>query len=176
MAVLNYYYDTVKNTQERFSFYRIPKALFNEEYAHVSPGAKLLYGAMLSRLDLSVQNGLVEDEDRKVYLFFPLRKVMQLLGCAEQKAGAVMKELEQCGLIERRRTAGAPNKIFLKNVLAAEIGEPDAPDTESAPETAKQAPEQPCAVENLMTAVFGVNLRKAEYFRVGQRATELLSQ
>jgi hypothetical protein len=49
-----------------------------------------------------------------------------------------MKELERCGLIEQRRTAGSPNKIFLKNVLAAEIGEPDA---EHAPETAEQAPE-----------------------------------
>ena len=40
-----------------FSFYRIPKALFIDDYfKNLSSDAKILYGLMLDRMSLSIKN------------------------------------------------------------------------------------------------------------------------
>lgn len=42
---------------EQFSFYRVPKVLFTkEQFKQLSAEAKILYGIMLDKLDLSVKN------------------------------------------------------------------------------------------------------------------------
>jgi len=53
---------------EQFAFYRIPKALFTDTaFAAVSTEAKLLYGILLDRMQLSAKNGWVDRENR-VYI------------------------------------------------------------------------------------------------------------
>ena len=43
---------------EQFTFYRLPKALFtNEVYRGLSTDAKILYGLLLDRMNLSAMNG-----------------------------------------------------------------------------------------------------------------------
>ena len=52
---LPYYYGY---EAEQFSFYRIPKRLFEDErFRGVSTDAKLLYGLLLDRMALSMKNG-----------------------------------------------------------------------------------------------------------------------
>ena len=104
---------------EQFSFYRIPKVLFTEErFRSVSAEAKVLYGLLLDRMSLSCKNGWLEKEGR-VYIIFTIDEVMTALGCADQKAGKLLHELEsKCRLIERKRQGlGKPNLIYVKNFV-----------------------------------------------------------
>ena len=79
---------------EQFSFYRIPKVLFTEErFRNVSAEAKVLYGLLLDRMSLSCKNGWLDKEGR-VYIIFTIEEVMTALGCADQKAGKLLHELE----------------------------------------------------------------------------------
>lgn len=51
-----------------------------------------------------------------MYIIFPVQEVMDALGCADNKATKLFRELEKFGLIERkRRGLGKPNLIYVKN-------------------------------------------------------------
>ena len=81
----------------------------------MSTDAKTLYGILLDRMGLSVKNGWL-DEQGRVYIIFPVQEVMDALGCADNKATKLFRELEKFGLIERkRRGLGKPNLIYVKN-------------------------------------------------------------
>ena len=101
---------------EMFSYFRVPKILFRDiKFKDLSNDAKTLYGILLDRMGLSVKNGWL-DEQGKVYIIFPVQEVMDALGCADNKATKLFRELEKFGLIERkRRGLGKPNLIYVKN-------------------------------------------------------------
>ena len=101
---------------EMFSYFRVPKILFRDiKFKDLSTDAKTLYGILLDRMGLSVKNGWL-DEQGRVYIIFPVQKVMDALGCADNKATKLFRELEKFGLIERkRRGLGKPNLIYVKN-------------------------------------------------------------
>ena len=104
---------------EQFSFYRIPKVLFTEErFRHISAEAKVLYGLLLDRMSLSAKNGW-QDKENRVYIIFTIEDIMEAMGCADQKAGKLLYELEsKCRLIERKRQGlGKPNLIYVKNFV-----------------------------------------------------------
>ena len=64
---------------EQFSFYRIPKNLFIEDvFAEISVEAKLLYGILLDRMQLSVRNGWL-DENGRVYIVFTIEQIQEAL-------------------------------------------------------------------------------------------------
>lgn len=105
---------------EQFSFYRIPKALFTDEaFGSISTDAKLLYGILLDRMNLSAKNGWLDKEGR-VYIIFTLDEVQESLGCGHGKAAKLLDELDgDTGLIERKRQGlGKPNLIFVKNFIS----------------------------------------------------------
>lgn len=104
---------------EQFSFYRIPKILITDErFWNVSADAKLLYGILLDRMNLSAKNGWL-DEVGRVYIIFTIDEIKESVGCAEKKAVRLLDELEKkCGLIERKRQGlGKPNLIYVKNFI-----------------------------------------------------------
>ena len=108
---------------ELFSFYRVPKVLFTEDcFWNVSTDAKLLYGILLDRMNLSARNGWLDEEGR-VYIIFTIEEIKSSLGCAEKKAVKLLDELEKkCGLIERKRQGlGKPNLIYVKNFISASV-------------------------------------------------------
>ncbi len=109
------------NQAEQFSFYRIPKVLFKDKtFSKISTDAKVLYGLMLDRMNLSVKNRWFDDENR-VYIIYTVSDIMDELGCAEQKAIKLLSELDikkGIGLIERKRQGlGKPNIIYVKNFI-----------------------------------------------------------
>jgi len=109
---------------EQFSFYRVPKVLFTrEQFKQLSAEAKILYGIMLDKLDLSVKNRWV-DEKGRVYIIYTIEQIMADMNCADQKATKLLDELEKkCGLIERKRQGlGKPNLIFVKNFITGVEG------------------------------------------------------
>ena len=109
---------------EQFSFYRVPKVLFTkEQFKQLTAEAKILYGIMLDKLDLSVKNKWV-DEKGRVYIIYTIEQIMADMNCADQKATKLLDELEKkCGLIERKRQGlGKPNLIFVKNFITGVEG------------------------------------------------------
>ena len=113
-ADLDYFYG---QSSELFSFYRIPKLLFQDSrFQPLSTDAKTLYGILLDRMSLSVKNHWL-DEKSRVYIIFTTEEIMEALSCANQKACRLMIELEKdAGLIERKRQGlGKPSLIYVKN-------------------------------------------------------------
>ena len=110
---LDYFYG---QAGELFSFYRIPKALFQEpRFQSLSTDAKTLYGILLDRMSLSVKNGWL-DEQNRVFIIFTIEDVKRALCCADNKATRLLRELEGFGLIERkRRGQGKPCLVYVKN-------------------------------------------------------------
>ena len=79
----------------QFSFYRVPKVLFTkEQFKDLSPDAKILYGIMLDKLDLSVKNNWTDDQGR-VYIIYTIEQIMRDLCCGNKKAGQLLQELEE---------------------------------------------------------------------------------
>ena len=108
---------------EQFSFYRIPKILFSQDkFWNVSTDAKLLYGILLDRMNLSARNGWM-DEAGRVYIIFTIEEIKESLGCAEKKAVKLLDELEKkAELIERKRQGlGKPNLIYVKNFISESV-------------------------------------------------------
>ena len=110
---LDYFYG---QAGELFSFYRIPKALFQEQrFQNLSTDAKTLYGILLDRMSLSVKNEWLDKQGR-VFIIFTIEDVKRVLCCADNKAMKLFRELEKFGLIERkRRGLGKPNLVYVKN-------------------------------------------------------------
>ena len=110
---LDYFYG---QAGELFLFFRIPKALFQEQrFQNLSTDAKILYGILLDRMSLSAKNGW-RDEQGRVYIIYTVREVQESLCCAEHKAVKLFRELEDIDLIERkRRGLGRPSLIYVKN-------------------------------------------------------------
>ena len=108
---LDYFYG---QAGELFSFYRIPKALFQESrFQNLSTDAKTLYGILLDRMSLSAKNGWL-DEQGRVFIIFTIEDVKRALCCADNKATKLLRELEEFGLIERkRRGLGKPSLVYL---------------------------------------------------------------
>ena len=114
--ILDYFYG---QAGELFSFFRIPKALFQEpRFQSLSTDAKTLYGILLDRMSLSVKNGWLDKQDR-VFILFTIEDVKRALCCADNKATKLLRELEKFGLIERkRRGQGKPSLVYVKNFSA----------------------------------------------------------
>ncbi len=110
---------------ELFAFYRVPKLLFQDAFRAVSTDAKLLYGILLDRMELSARNDW-RDGDGRIYIIFTIEEVKHALGCAEKKAVKLLDELEKkCALIERKRQGlGKPNLIYVKNFTSDPRAQP----------------------------------------------------
>ena len=110
---LDYFYG---QAGELFSFFRIPKALFQEQrFQDLSTDAKTLYGILLDRMSLSVKSEWFDKKGR-VFIIFTIEDVKRTLRCADNKATRLLRELEKFGLIERkRRGQGKPCLVYVKN-------------------------------------------------------------
>lgn len=112
------------NEADQYSFYRIPKLLFKNEYfKNLSSDAKILYGLMLDRMSLSIKNQWF-DEQNRAYIYFSIEDIMDLLNCGRNKAVKSLQELDDengIGLIEKRRQGfGKANIIYVKSFMVYE--------------------------------------------------------
>ena len=115
---LNYFY---KYEADQFTFYRLPKILVvNEMFSHISYGAKILYGLLLDRMGLSLSNHW-HDEFGRAYIIYSIVEIMEDMNCSKATAIKMMSELEDAGLLEKkRRGLGLANIIYLKKFIAIE--------------------------------------------------------
>lgn len=145
-ADLDYFYG---QSSELFSFYRIPKLLFQDSrFQPLSTDAKTLYGILLDRMSLSARNGWL-DKAGRVFIIYTVQEVQDSLGCADKKATKLLRELEEYGLIERkRRGLGKPDLIYVKNFSSESSKTPylnrDNDDSGTAPNTIQEPSEVRC--------------------------------
>lgn len=119
---MEFYYE---NEAEQFEFYRIPKLLFKDKrFSKISSDAKLLYALLLNRVSLSQKNGWV-DENKRVYIYFSVREIMDELNICSEKCTKIMSELDEkkgCGLIQRKRQGqGRPSRIYVMKFTSQNI-------------------------------------------------------
>lgn len=97
-------------------YIKIPKAIVtSEKYKDVSIEAKFLYALIYDKLLLSIDNKeFLVDERGKIYTTFMTTEVMESMRCCDNKATALLRELESNKLILRkRRGLGKPNAIYV---------------------------------------------------------------
>ena len=113
--MFDYYYG---NEAEQFTFLRVPKFLFSDStFSELSSDAKIMYSLMLDRMGLSVKNGWLDDQNR-VYIIFTHEEAQRSMNCGGDKCTKLFKELEDIGLISRKkRGMGRPALIFVKNFV-----------------------------------------------------------
>jgi len=111
----NYYYG---NQADMFSFIRIPKIMLTEEsFSALSIPAKVLYGVLLDRMTLSRKNGWFDEENR-VFIIYQIDEIREDLGFSKKKAMDLLSELENFGLLEKRRRGhGLPNILYVKSFM-----------------------------------------------------------
>lgn len=90
--------------------------LFTEEiFEALSTDAKVLYGLLLDRISLSRENGWMDDVGR-VYVYYTIKSVKKSMRCANTKACGLLRELDEFGLIERKKQGlGKPTIIYVKD-------------------------------------------------------------
>lgn len=113
----NYFY---KTNASQYSFIRIPKLLIlDKEFSTLTVQAKLLYGLLLERMEMSIKNKWLDQENR-VYVVYPIAEIQQDLNISKKKAIESLAELENKGLVEKQiRGSGMPNLLYIKQFVAA---------------------------------------------------------
>lgn len=121
MAEKLYYPYHYGEEADQYTFYQIPKVLFTDEpLLHLSTDAKLLYGLLLDRMKLSQKNHWVDDAGR-VYIYFTVGQIMEILHCGNKKVCGLLAELDDkrgVGLITRiRQGQGKADRIYVKKCI-----------------------------------------------------------
>ncbi|MFL2090233.1 replication initiator protein A [Leuconostoc mesenteroides] len=102
-------------TNERF--YKIPKALFeNEFYADMKLETKVAYAILRDRFLLSIKNNWI-DKSGDVYLIYKNIDLQTILSVGEKKVISLKKELANFGLLEEERQGlNKPNRLYVGNI------------------------------------------------------------
>ena len=109
----DYFY---QEESENYAFYRTPKVLCTDKrFQGLSSDAKLLYGILLDRIQLSQKNNWIDDEGH-VFVYMTIESIEQALGRCHQKACKVLKELVTFGLVEQKKQGLCkPTKLYVHN-------------------------------------------------------------
>ena len=104
-------------------FFQLPQVLlYGEKYKKLSDSAKLGYVVLRDRLEYSLQNNLIDDEDR-VYFIFTNQELNDLFGWGKTKISKIKKELEEAGLLfqvkqafDPKKMKNLPNRLYLADL------------------------------------------------------------
>ena len=98
-------------------FYRIPKAFFKtEKYKTLSLYAKVIYGFLDDRRELSLKNNWVDSDDN-IYLIFTRKEIQEMLCLSNVPVTNAFKELNKFGLIEEViQGLNKPNLIYVCHI------------------------------------------------------------
>ena len=133
VMTFDYYYGA---QAEQFNFIRIPKSMIVDPmFADLSVNAKLLYGVLLDRMNLSMKNRWFDSENR-VYIIYQITEIMEDFNFSKKTAVRYLNELEDFGLVEKkRRGLGLPSLLYVKNfVVFQDHSEPDETDFDDVEE------------------------------------------
>lgn len=92
-------------------FLPYPRYLLKMELTNT---ARVLYALLLDRAKLSRRNGW-KDEKGQIYLIYPISNMAQDLGKSQTTIKKAMRELEDAGLVEKKRQGFCmPNILYIK--------------------------------------------------------------
>ncbi|HDF8469568.1 TPA: replication initiator protein A [Staphylococcus aureus] len=108
-----------ENFRERF--YQLPKVFFtNPNYQKLSNDAKIAYAILRDRLELSIKNNWI-DEENAIFFIYTNENLMSILNLGKNKVINVKKELEEVNLLEQKRQGlNKPNKLYLMKPIITE--------------------------------------------------------
>ena len=103
---------------DQFNFIRIPKCMITDPlFSDLSITSKVLYGLLLDRMNLSMKNGWVDEENR-VFIIYQVADLGTDLGISRKRAIDTLQELEEFGLVEKkRRGLGMPSLLYIKSFM-----------------------------------------------------------
>lgn len=99
-------------------YYKVPKDLFDSSRYRtmLNSDAKLLYALLLDRMELSRDNGWV-NELGEIYLIYTRDALCDMLGLCRNTMTRAFMQLSDTGLIfEKRQGRGLPNLIFIGKI------------------------------------------------------------
>ena len=104
-------------------FFQFPQVLiYGSQYKTLSDSAKLGYMILHDRLDYSLKNNWV-DEDNRVYFIFTNQELTDLMGWSKKKVIRVKNELENQGLLFQKTMhfnpktgKNEPNRLYLADL------------------------------------------------------------
>ena len=144
-------------------FFQFPQVLiYGSQYKTLSDSAKLGYMILHDRLDYSLKNNWV-DEDNRVYFIFTNQELTDLMGWSKKKVIRVKKELENQGLLFQKTMhfnpktgKNEPNRLYLADleVTATDIytkSRQQEPRTLDTRESVKTGPSRKTVDDNPQT-------------------------
>lgn len=118
--------ETFGQSESTQAFAKLPKVFFNEkapqypQYKHLTAQHILAYTLMRDRLQLSIIKQM-QDENGTPFICYDLRNMAADVRCGEKKAGQLVNDLDNMGLIRKvRQGLGKPNRIYVHDVLGTE--------------------------------------------------------
>lgn len=102
------------NEIRQYSYLILPKELFtNKLYQELNNDARIIYGFLLDRLQLSVKNKW-HDKNGNVYLIFTREQLAAAAGISVRTVSRAMNLLREAELIEEvRQGLSKPNLIYI---------------------------------------------------------------
>ena len=89
--------------EQQYTFYQLPKQLLKDaQYQDISLDARILYCLLLDRMQLSQKNGW-KDEAGQTYIIYTQNEIMKDLSCSSRSVTRMLKDLEEAGMIARKR-------------------------------------------------------------------------
>lgn len=115
--------ETFGQSESTQAFAKLPKVFFDgkaPQYKHLTAQHILAYTLMRERLQLSIINQM-EDKDGTPFIYYDLGKMAADVRCGEKKAGQLVNDLNNMGLVRKvRQGLGKPNRIYVNDVLGTE--------------------------------------------------------
>ncbi len=89
--------------EQQYTFYQLPKQLLKDaQYQDISLDARILYCLLLDRMQLSQKNGW-KDKAGQTYIIYTQNEIMKDLSCSSRSVTRMLKDLEEAGMIARKR-------------------------------------------------------------------------
>lgn len=103
------------NEEYREKFYQIPKVFFtNSKYIKISNDAKMAWGILRDRLDLSIKNGWIDSKTGNIFFYYKNENLQTILNCKKDKVIKIKKELIEADLLlQERQGLNKTNKLYL---------------------------------------------------------------
>ena len=105
-------------------FYKVPKIFWlGELYKDMSSEAKIAYGILEDRKNVSLKNKWYDNEN-KIYFIYTIEDLQKELGVARATAVKIKKELISYGLLSQTKSEpNKPARLYLYNPVATEEDE-----------------------------------------------------
>lgn len=112
-----------------FNYTQLPDELFTiDVFTGLSLHAKVLYSFMLRRVSISKNNNWI-DESGDVYIYYRTDEIMEKFNCSNKTASKIMAELEEIGLIEKKRQGqGKPDIIYVNKFSTVTAQDEELPE------------------------------------------------